>query len=187
MTRARAGWFVVLFAAGAALAVSKGGTLYVRSKNTRVFQSPEPTARVLQMIQPGEEVMWLGSVEGEPRWHRVQVVDGGTQGVVYQTNLSPNAPRKELLASQGDKEVDPRAFASSAAAIKGLGPGAIEYGKLTAADPLGDLLAAVELSRRITLKEVTAHTSKHGLAEVGPPPPPETSANPAPQKKGKKR
>ncbi|RJS23930.1 SH3 domain-containing protein [Corallococcus sp. H22C18031201] len=123
---------VVLLALGApalALAVSPGGSLYVKAKNTRVMKSPSPTADAMVVLQPGQQVVWNGAEPANKQWHKV-TAPGGKQGFVFQTNLSTTPPRMELVAKDGNaRQVDPAAFVASGAAVKALSPGAEQYSK----------------------------------------------------------
>ncbi len=111
-----------------ALAVSKGGTLYVKAKNTRLMASSAADASALTVLQPGQTVTWLGADPANKQWHQVQV--DGRQGVVFQSNLSAKPPSMELVASAGGVTVhDAAAFANSGAAVKLLAAGPIRYGQ----------------------------------------------------------
>src|SRR4051812_13737067 len=103
--------------AGAAFAVAPGGKLFIRARNTRLQKDSSPTAEVVKLLQPGDEVVWNGADAKDKKWHKVTA--GSVSGVVFQANLSPKPPNTELLAKTGGG-VNPQAFASSGAATKAL-------------------------------------------------------------------
>jgi hypothetical protein len=162
-------WVAVLAlcAAGTALAVKPGGSLFVKARNTRLMASPSPTADVVTILQPGQQVKWLGADAKDKQWHRVEA--DGKQGVVFQSNLAPKAPELELIAQNGVRQVDPVAFASSGAAVKLLGDGVISYGNSKGQD-YGQ--AAVQLrqlgtlAREIPLKDVSERARQAKLLPV---------------------
>ncbi len=128
-------WAVVLalgVAGGAPAAVKKNGTLYVKAKNTRLMDSAATSAHVLQVLQPGQAVKWLGADPKNKQWHQVEVK--GKQGLVFQSNLAVEPPNMELVADKGaTTRKNAAEFANSAAAVKLLSEGAIQYGN--AKDP----------------------------------------------------
>lgn len=156
---------LALSAAGTALAVNVGGTLYIKAKNTKLMASPSPTAKAVAVLQPGQAVTWNGSDSSNKQWHKVTVE--GKSGVVFQSNLSPDKPKAELLAKGGGAEVDPQAFASSGAATKALSEAAIKYGKeKNAEEALKELLVLEALSAKVTQKEINERNRKVGLFVV---------------------
>jgi len=156
----RLGWWLLIplalaMASGSALAVKVGEPLYVRAKNTKIFESPAADAAVVATLQPGQQVTWQGSHETKG-WHKVEV--NGKQGVTMQANLTPNKPSTELTASGA--EVDPQAFASSGAASKALSEGSVKY-----ADAKGGLeSAAIQL---ITLEQLAKATRERDSRPKG--------------------
>jgi hypothetical protein len=110
---------------GSALAVKSGGTLYIKAKGTKVLKSPTSSTAVAT-LNPGDTVTWVGADPSNKQFHKVTTSDNKA-GVVLQSNLSPNAPSKEMVASGGGAEVDPQAFASSGAATKAMSESAVEY------------------------------------------------------------
>jgi hypothetical protein len=161
-----------LCAAVTAVAADNKNTLYVKARNTRLMASTSPTADVVAILQPGQQVTWLKADEKNKQWHHVKV-DGKKpqQGLVFQTNLSTRPPNMELTTKSGGRPVDATAFANSGAAVKGLSEGAIAYGK---GQP--DLVQAVKqvqalekLAEQITPAELAAHAAKaHLFPVVGP-------------------
>src|SRR5262245_23769870 len=109
-----------LCAAVTALAADDKNTLYVKARNTRLMASAAPTANVVAILQPGQQVTWLGADPKNKQWHRVKVKGKETQeGLVFQSNLSTKPPNMELTA-KSERPVDSTAFANSGAAVKGL-------------------------------------------------------------------
>lgn len=144
-------------------------TLYVKARNTRLMASSAPTANVVAILQPGQTVEWLGADPKARQWHRVKV--SGKQGVVFQSNLSKQAPSMELVSQDGvKKEVNPGVFASSGAAVKGLSEGAVKYGhgkqEASMDDAVKQLQALEEHAGKITPEELAAHASKAQLFPV---------------------
>lgn len=156
-----------LCAAATALAADEKNTLYVKARNTRLMASAAPTADVVAILQPGQQVTWLGADPKHKQWHRVKVK--GQEGLVFQSNLSTRPPRMELTASSGRK-VDATAFANSGAAVKGLSEGAISYGNGKKEPDLSgavkQLQALEKLAEQITPEELAAHAAKARLHPV---------------------
>jgi hypothetical protein len=170
----RARWLMaalVVCAASTALAVKPGESLYVKARNTRLMASAASTADVVAILQPGQQVKWLGADSKNTQWHQVEAA--GKKGLVFQSNLSPRPPSMELIAKDGGRQVDAKTFANSGAAVKGLSNGAIQYGKgqkapgfQEAVDQLQDL---EKLAEKITPAELAGHASKaHLFPVVGP-------------------
>lgn len=115
--------------AGPALAVEPM-PLYVKARNTHLKATSKPTAKTVVVLQPGDRVTFLGREANTP-WCRVEHRSGAKtlKGVIFQASLTASAPTKELSASGAGDALDPQAFAASGAAVKALGPGAIDYGK----------------------------------------------------------
>ena len=144
------------------------GTLYVKARNTRLMASASPTANAVAILQPGQEVAWLGADPKNKQWHRVEF--GKKKGVVFQSNLSKQPPNLELVAAGASpRKEDPVAFANSGAAVKGLAKGAIDYGeaKGTKFDDASKQLQALEvLAEKITPDQLAAHARGAGLFPV---------------------
>ncbi len=156
---------VLAFGSATALAVSAGGTLYVKARNTKLLASASPTADVVALLQPGEQVKWQGADPANKQFHKVEY--GAKKGVVFQSNLATKPPSTELVASQGGKELDPKAFASSGAATKALGETAKEYGeKGNMKEAVAKLQALEKLSKSVTPAEVADHAKKAGIFQV---------------------
>lgn len=98
-----------------ALAIAKGGTLYIRSKDTALLKEPKANSQSLMKLQPGTEVVWNGPSEKDKSFH--EVVVGGKKGFVLMSSLSPNKPQTEVDSSSG-KPMSAAAFANSGAASK---------------------------------------------------------------------
>jgi uncharacterized protein YgiM (DUF1202 family) len=160
---------LALGVAGNALAaVKKGGTLYVKVKNTRLMESAALDANLLRVLQPGQEVKWLGADPKDKQWHQVEV--GGKKGVVFQSNLSTKPPSMELVAGKdGVTTQDAATFANSGAAIKLLADGPLQYGQKKGAD-VKDAVAQLQQLKALThtLRESDAarHVKQAGLFPV---------------------
>lgn len=98
-----------------ALAIAKGGTLYIRSKDTALLKEPKANSQSLMKLQPGTEVVWNGASAKDKAFH--EVVVGGKKGFVLMSSLSPNKPQEEVDSSSG-KPMTAQTFASSGAAVK---------------------------------------------------------------------
>lgn len=158
-----------LCAAITALAADGKNILYVKARNTRLMASAAPTADVVAILQPGQQVIWLGADPKKKLWHRVKVKGKETQqGLVFQSNLSTRPPNMELAARSGGQPVDANAFANSGAAVKGLSEGAIAYGsgKPELAQAVRQVQALEELSEQITPAELAAHAARARLFPV---------------------
>jgi hypothetical protein len=160
---------VCVATSGTALAVTPGGTLYIKAKNTHLKASSSPTADTLVVLQPGKSVTYDGRAGNTP-WCKVTVpVDkkGPVQGFVYQANLSISPPSMEVTSENPGKPLSPEAFASSGAAVKALGPGAIEYGKtLSQPESVQQLIALESLAASIDTAQVAEYARAGGLPEV---------------------
>ena len=167
-------WVAVLAACTASLALAQKpaekpkATLYVKARNTRLMASASPTANAVAILQPGQEVAWLGADPKNAQWHRVEF--GNKKGVVFQSNLSKKPPNMELVTQGGSTLAkDPVAFANSGAAVKGLAKGAIDYGKAkgTRFDEASKQIQALEvLAEKITPEQLAAHARGAGLFPV---------------------
>ena len=148
---------VALSLSGAAVAgVAIGGKLYVRARDTRLMASSDPRAKVSAVLQPGDEVLWDGADPANKEWQRVRF--GERKGVVFKKSLATKPPSAERVASAGGKEVDSQAFASSGAATKLLGDGAVGYGeKKDWNDSVKGLLALEALAKGVDPAKVAAH------------------------------
>lgn len=160
---------LILCAAGLALAQKAKGTLYVKARNTRLMASPSPTADVVAILQPGQQVTWLGADARDKQWHQVQV-EGKPRGVVFQSNLSKQPPNMELVTKGGAaRPHDPVAFANSGAAVKGLSKGAIGYGEAKGTgykEAAQQLVKLEELAKKVTPEQLATHASKSRLFPV---------------------
>jgi uncharacterized protein YgiM (DUF1202 family) len=160
---------LILCAAGLALAQQARGMLYVKARNTRLMASPSPTADVVAILQPGQQVTWLGADAKNKQWHQVQV-EGKPQGVVFQSNLSKQPPKMELVTKGGaPRQYDPVAFANSGAAVKGLSKGAIGYGESKGTgykEATQQILKLEELAKKVSTEQLARHASQAKLFPV---------------------
>jgi hypothetical protein len=156
---------LVLGTAGSALAVSKGGTLYVKAKNTRLMESASPKANTVAILQPGQKVVWEGADTANKQWHRVKV--GAKAGVVFQSNLATQPPQMELVAGERVQRIDPQELAGSAAAVKALSEGAIAYGKKKGyTQAVKELQALEQLAQKVEPAHLAEHARTAGLFPV---------------------
>ena len=110
--------------AAPAWAVSKGGKLYIKSKDTKVLEKADPKSKPLGTLQPGDEVTWNGADPANKQFHAID--SGKLKGFTMQQNLSPSKPQAELLAKDNGAPIDAKAFASSGAATKALNDAALK-------------------------------------------------------------
>lgn len=160
--------FALVGVAGSALAVKVGEPLYIRAKNTKLMAGTSPTAQAIAVLQPGQKVIWAGSSKENRQWHQVTTA-AGKKGVIFQSNLSPTPPKGELIAGAGGQEQDPHAFASSGAATKALGDGAVEMAKKQGKEQSAAQLCTLEaIAQRVSDEAAAAHAKNAGLyAAVG--------------------
>ena len=120
-------WWIVLVAVGAigAAAAADEAFLYARSKNTHMNRTPEAGGEMLALLQPGAKVTDLGKAPVK-NWRKVRSL--GVEGFIFLSNLSTTSPHEEVVGGRGNASLSPEAFASSGAATKALGAGAIDYG-----------------------------------------------------------
>jgi hypothetical protein len=85
-------------------AMNPGDVLYVRTKGAPVLQKADPLARVLERLDAGTEVVWLGR-EGLTQFHRIRV--DGMNGFVRQMDLTPAKPQVELYEAPDAGEREP--------------------------------------------------------------------------------
>lgn len=163
--------FAVLWASSAATAnaaAKVGDKLYIKAKNTKVLSRPKSTAKVVAVLQPGQKVVWGGSVKKKKSWHNIAF--DGRKGIVYRSTLSARPPSMEMTRS--GQQVDARAFASSGAATKALGAGAKTYGEK---NNLQEAVAAIEqlevIAKSISTKTIAKHVRVYKLS-------PNVGANP---------
>jgi uncharacterized protein YgiM (DUF1202 family) len=165
---------LALSATSAALAAGANASiLYVKARNTRLMASASPTADVLAILQPGQQVSWQGADAKNKQWHRVLV--DGKKGLVFQSNLSKQKPSMELVTQDGTSTTDTRSLISSGAAIRGLADGAVQYGHDKGQQSPGlskavDQIKELEkMTQTITPAELAAHADKaHLFPVVGP-------------------
>jgi hypothetical protein len=150
-------------------AAPKPQTLYIKAKNTHLKASNSPTADTLVVLQPGQKVTYEGREARSP-WCRVTVdveKKGTFTGLIYQANLSLSPPSLEVLSKDPTKPLSPEAFASSGAAIKALGPGAIALGSTLPRDTSAEQLAKlVQLAHSVDDAQVSAYAVDGGLPQV---------------------
>jgi hypothetical protein len=166
-------------------AAPKPQTLYIKAKNTHLKASNSPTADTLVVLQPGQQVTYEGREARSP-WCRVKVEvekKGTFTGLVYQANLSLSPPSMEVLSKDPTKPLSPEAFASSGAAIKALGPGAIALGSALDKEASTEQLAKlVQLAHSVDEDQVAEYARGAGLRPVvGAPEPKAPPAEPPPQ------
>jgi hypothetical protein len=121
-----AAW-ALLFATPAT-AVKPGGSLFIKTKDTKVLAKADARAKVQTVLQPGTEVKWIGADKANRKFHSIETLDG-KKGFALQQNLSPSKPSTEYLGKDDGKPIDAQAFASSGAATKALSEAALKYGE----------------------------------------------------------
>jgi hypothetical protein len=114
---------LLLLLACPALAVSRGGKLYVKSKDVKLRKDPNLKAAAVMTLQPGEEVVWNGASAKDKTWHEVTVA--GKKGFVHQSELTPQ-PLVPELSSEG-KPMSAQAFAASGYVKCSFGPPTGKY------------------------------------------------------------
>ncbi|MBZ4395678.1 SH3 domain-containing protein [Myxococcus sp. MISCRS1] len=170
--RTRAAWVAALLMMGLpglSSAVAVGGSLYVKAKNTRVMESPSPTANAVVILQPGEQVKWEGADAKNKQWHKVKT-STGKRGFVFQSNLSTTAPNLELVVGdQGKRKVNPEGFVSSGAAVKALSPGAVAYGNKKGGghkQAVAQLQSLEKAAKDVSTQDIAKHAAAAGLHPV---------------------
>ena len=145
---------------GTALAVKPGDTLYIKSKDAKVFKDDSLKSKVVGTLQPGANVTWQGVSKGDKQLHKVKA--GKVEGFTLQQNLTPNKPQMEALLKDDGKEIDPQAFASSGAATKALSEAALKYAekKQTPEQLVKGILTAEGVSATVTKEAGQAYVQK---------------------------
>lgn len=151
-------WFA---SASSADAAKVGDKLYIKAKNTKVMKAPKATASVVAVAQPGQEVVWRGSVRKAKSWHKVTFE--GQRGVVFRSTLSTKRPSLEMTKS--GQQVDAVAFASSGAATKALGSGAKTYGDRNNLQSAVQSITLLErIAKTVKPKHIARHVERNKLA-----------------------
>lgn len=159
---------MLALAAATALAVKPGGALYVKTKDTKVLEKPDPRAKVPGLLQPGTQVVWHGAAPANRQLHHVVGPDSrgkSLDGYVLQANLTPSQLAPEYLSRDDGKPIDPEAFKSSGAATKALDEVALEYAKSHAMPQQAERLMALEaISRSVVAERLAERNRQLGLA-----------------------
>jgi len=100
-------------------------TLYIRSKDTKIFGNPDFKGAPVAVGQPGDSVIWKGADPKNKLAHKI--VLGKKEGFTVQANLSTQKPNSETMAKDDGKAIDAQAFASSGAATKALSDAGLKY------------------------------------------------------------
>lgn len=148
-----------LVVSSAAFAVQKGGTLYIKSKDTKVLKDAKASSSPVATLQPGDEVIWNGPNEKDKTFHEVKAK--GKTGFVLQNNLSPTKPVEE--ADSSGKPLSKAAFASSAAATKGLTEAGVKYAKeggIKDSEAAAQIIYTEEFNKQKATPEAVAAKSK---------------------------
>ena len=101
-------------------------TLYIRSKDTKIFSKADLKGAPVATLQPGDEVTWKGADPKVKTSHKV-VTKASKEGFTVQANLTTQKPTGERLAADDGKAIDAQAFASSGAATKALSDAGLKY------------------------------------------------------------
>ena len=105
---------LLLCGATSALAIEKGGHLFIKAKETKLLKQPNAKAAAVTTLHKGVQVIWNGAAEKDKQWHEVSV--NGLKGFVRQADLSPSMPQLEIDGASG-KPMSADAFASSGAGV----------------------------------------------------------------------
>ncbi|MBL8924407.1 MAG: hypothetical protein JNJ54_36500 [Myxococcaceae bacterium] len=183
--------FVTTLAAATALAVSKGGALFVRTHDAKLLEAPDFKAKTVATLPLGARVTWKGAAAQNRQLHEVEWLDASKQpvkGYMFQAALGPTAPSPEFLTT-GGAAIDAKAFKSSGAATKALGEGALGYASSKNLEEQARRLLAVEaINASITQAKSDERAARLGLAQREPLPEPPPPAPPVKKgKKGKKK
>ena len=138
---------LMLCASTHALAIAKGGTLFIKSKDVSLQKDPSSKAKSVMKLQPGTQVIWNGPSSKDKTWH--EVVVAGKTGFIQQRDLSPNKPQSEVDSASG-KPMSAAAFASSGAATSTpYGPGINTWykGDRASEEAAAELLYLEELNK----------------------------------------
>lgn len=138
--------------AGPAGAVSKGGKLFIKTNQTKVFDKPDLKGKVVGTLAAGDEVTWQGADATNKQMHSIEA--GKVKGFTLQTNLSPAKPQPELLARDNGAAIDGKAFASSGAATKALNEAALKAAgkKQTKADLVKGIATAEGVAASVSVE-----------------------------------
>jgi hypothetical protein len=185
---------VTALVGASALAVSKGGALYVRTHDAKLLEAPELRAKTLATLPLGTRVTWRGPSAQNRQLHEVEWVDASkkaVKGYVFQAALGASEPSPEFLTT-GGAPIDGQAFKSSGAATKALGEGALGYASSKNLEEQARRLLAVEaINASISHAQSDERAARLGLALREPlpePEPPPVAAPPTKKvKKGKKK
>lgn len=177
-----------MLVAASALAVSKGGALFVRTHDAKLLEAPDFKAKTVATLPLGTRVTWRGAAAQNRQLHEVEWLDASKQpvkGYMFQAALGPTAPSPEFLTT-GGAAIDAKAFKSSGAATKALGDGALGYASSKNLEEQARRLLAIEaINASITQAHSDERAARLGLAQREPPPEPAPLPAP-PAKKGKK-
>jgi hypothetical protein len=147
---------MLALAAATALAVKPGGALYVKTKDTKVLEKPDPRAKVPGLLQPGTQVVWHGAAPANRQLHHVVGPDSrgkSLDGYVLQANLTPSQLAPEYLSRD------------DGAATKALDEVALEYAKSHAMPQQAERLMALEaISRSVVAERLAERNRQLGLA-----------------------
>jgi|GEM_PF-4580272 hypothetical protein len=129
-----------------ALALPRGGTLYVAAPSVKLLKEPKATSKPAspRELPRGTEVTWLGASAKDPHFQEVEVA--GQKGFLETQHLTLSKPVVEVDVS--GRPMSAEAFASSGARVVDADMG---RGTFTPTDEQADAdLAAVEALNRAT-------------------------------------
>ncbi len=141
--------------------------LYVRAKNTKLLAQPSALSKAVATLQPGDEVSWLARDAKNPLFHKVST-KGGQTGYLFQSNLATAKPPAEVHAQVAGNEAVRRVGgdASTGAATKALGDGAVSFKEQPEAAKVVSQLQAVDaIANRVDGKAIAAHVKSAGLQQ----------------------
>ncbi len=129
-----------------ALAIPRGGVLYVAAPGVKLLKEPKATSKPAspRELPRGTEVTWLGASAKDKRFQEVEVA--GQKGFIETSHLTPAKPSLEVDVT--GRPMSPEAFAASGARVVDADMG---RGTFTPTDEKADAdLAAVEALNRAT-------------------------------------
>lgn len=143
----------VLCVASSALAIAKGGKLYISAKDTVLLKQPNAKAAKVARLALGSEVTWLGPSDKDKSFHEVEA--DGKKGFVHSSSLTPNKPQLEVDATSGELQT----FANSGAATRDH-PVSQRYADPASNTAAAELIYLEELNKTKATPEAVAQKNK---------------------------
>ncbi len=144
-------------------------TLYIRSKDTKLFSKSDLKGAPVATLQPGDAVVWKGADPKNKVAHKV-VTKANKEGFTVQANLTTQKPTGETLKADDGKAIDAQAFASSGAATKALSDAGLKYadkkkGQKGLEELTKGLMTAEGVAASVKDKDVNAVATRMGGAK----------------------